>query len=68
MQLLKELTEANGVSGFEKEVREVMKRELSKENVEIQTDGLGGILGLKKGQVTGRVFYWPDTWMKSALW
>ncbi|KFZ40762.1 MULTISPECIES: M42 family metallopeptidase [Thermoactinomyces] len=49
MQLLKELTEANGVSGFEKEVREVMKRELSKENVEIQTDGLGGIFGIKKG-------------------
>lgn len=49
MQLLKEFTESNGVSGFEKEVRAIMERELRKENVEVQTDGLGGIFGIKKG-------------------
>ncbi|MGA8941868.1 MAG: M42 family metallopeptidase [Thermoactinomyces sp.] len=49
MQLLKELTEANGVPGFEQEVRSIVERELMKANVEIKKDGLGGIFGEKKG-------------------
>ncbi len=49
MQLLKELTEANGIPGFEQEVRSIVQRELLKANVEIKKDGLGGIFGEKKG-------------------
>ena len=48
-KLLKELTEANGVSGYEKDVRAIMKRELKKTTKEILTDKLGSIVGVKKG-------------------
>ena len=48
-KLLKELTEANGVSGYEKDVRAIMKRELRKTTKEILTDKLGSVVGVKKG-------------------
>jgi len=47
--LLKEITEANGVSGYEKEVRRIMARELERNVGEIQYDKMGSILGRKRG-------------------
>ncbi|MFC4076704.1 M42 family metallopeptidase [Salinithrix halophila] len=53
MDLLKELTEANAVPGFEEEVRRIMRRELEAENSRIVTDKLGSIFGEKEGLGTG---------------
>ncbi|WP_072332024.1 M42 family metallopeptidase [Thermoactinomyces sp. DSM 45891] len=55
MDLLKELTEARGVSGYEQEVRRIMERELRqmKSKVEIKTDNTGSIFGEKKGTSGG---------------
>ncbi|MDQ0416280.1 endoglucanase [Croceifilum oryzae] len=51
MDLLKELTEARGVSGYEQEVRRIMERELRqmKSKVELKTDNTGSIFGEKQG-------------------
>jgi endoglucanase len=51
--LLQELTEANGVSGYEGEVRQIMRRELAGLTDEIQCDKMGSILGSKKGAKAG---------------
>lgn len=51
-KLLKEITEANGVSGYENEVRKLMTRELKKYSNDIQYDKLGSIMGVKKGKST----------------
>lgn len=47
--LLKEITEANGVSGYETEVRKIMVRELKPLVDEIAYDKLGSVMGIKKG-------------------
>ncbi len=47
--LLQELTDANGVSGYETEVRKIMKRELEKSADNIEYDKMGSILGIKNG-------------------
>lgn len=47
--LLKEITEANGVSGYEEDVRKIMARELKGKVDEIKTDKMGSIMGVKKG-------------------
>ena len=47
--LLKEITEANGVSGYETEVRKIMTRELEKSADSIEYDKMGSILGIKNG-------------------
>lgn len=47
--LLQELTDANGVSGYESEVRKIMTRELEKTVDNIEFDKMGSILGTKKG-------------------
>lgn len=46
---LKEITEANGVSGYETEVRQIMKRELAEVSDSVECDKLGSILGYQKG-------------------
>ncbi|MEW5993794.1 MAG: M42 family metallopeptidase [Candidatus Zixiibacteriota bacterium] len=48
-QLLKEITEANGVSGYEDEVRRIMARELRDRVDTIEYDKMGSILGVKRG-------------------
>ncbi len=48
-QLLKEITEANGVSGYEDEVRRLMARELKGLADTVETDKMGSIFGRKKG-------------------
>ena len=46
---LKELTEANGVSGHEEEIRKIMARELKGNVDEILYDKMGSIVGRKRG-------------------
>ena len=48
-QLLKEITEANGVSGYEGDIRRLMAKELKGKVSEIQYDKVGSIMGVKKG-------------------
>jgi len=48
-QLLKEITEANGVSGYEGEVREIMVREMTPLADSIEFDRMGSVMGVKKG-------------------
>ncbi|AGB41318.1 peptidase family protein [Halobacteroides halobius DSM 5150] len=47
--LLKELTEANGVSGREKEVRGLIRQKISSYVDEIRTDSIGNLIAHKKG-------------------
>lgn len=49
LELFRTLTELQGTSGFEHDVRRFMKEELSKYADEIVQDGLGSVFGLKKG-------------------
>lgn len=48
-KLLKEITEANGVSGYESEVRAIMTRELKKVCDNIEYDRMGSVAGIKNG-------------------
>lgn len=48
-QLLKEITEANGVSGYEGEIRKLMAREFDGYVDDIEYDRIGSIMGVKKG-------------------
>lgn len=48
--LLKELSNAPGISGFEGNIREIMTRELKGHVDEIETDGLGNLIVTKKGK------------------
>lgn len=48
-QLLKEITEANGVSGYEGEVRRIMARELQTVADTVECDKMGSIYGRKCG-------------------
>ncbi|MBN2014968.1 MAG: M42 family metallopeptidase [Candidatus Altiarchaeota archaeon] len=53
MELLKQLCEAAGISGYEKNVAEVMKRELAKTCDKVEIDGFGNIIATKgKGKTT----------------
>lgn len=49
LQMFKELTEAHGAPGFEKPVREIMRKYISQYTKEIVQDNLGGIFGVKRG-------------------
>ena len=48
-RLLQELTEANGVSGYEHEVRKIMARHMKGITDRVEYDKMGSILGTKKG-------------------
>ncbi len=48
-KLLQEITEANGVSGYEEEVRRIMAREMKGITDKVEYDKMGSILGRKKG-------------------
>lgn len=48
LEMLKEITDASGVSGYEGEVREVIKEHL-KDITTIESDGLGSVICKKKG-------------------
>ncbi|MFC7071498.1 M42 family metallopeptidase [Halovenus rubra] len=47
--LLQELTETSGVPGYEDRIREVVRRELEPEVDELQTDGMGNVVGTLNG-------------------
>jgi endoglucanase len=48
--LLKKLSEARGVSGYEAEVREMVAEEFGRYADEVQTDKLGNVIALKRGE------------------
>ncbi|MBN2251001.1 MAG: M42 family metallopeptidase [Candidatus Altiarchaeota archaeon] len=47
MDLLQELCTVDGISGFEKKVAEVMRRELNKTCESVEVDGFGNVIGRK---------------------
>jgi endoglucanase len=49
IKLLKKLSEACGVSGFEGEVREIIKKEVDKYVDKVEFDVLGNLIAFKKG-------------------
>jgi len=51
--LLAELSNADGVSGFEGSVRKILEREMRAAGLEVSTDGLGSIIGVLRGPVDG---------------
>ncbi len=48
--LLKKLSEARGISGYEAEVREIVAEEFGRYADEVQTDKLGNVIALKRGE------------------
>lgn len=53
LTMLKELTDAKGIPGNEREVREVMKKYIAPFADELTTDGLGSLIAKKDGQEGG---------------
>ncbi|QHA92824.1 M42 family metallopeptidase [Bacillus sp. N1-1] len=53
LQMLKELTDANGVPGNEREPREVMKKHIESLSDEVMYDNLGSLIAVKKGNAEG---------------
>lgn len=53
LEMIKEMSEAHGISGCEKEVSRIMKKWLEPVSDEITYDHLGSIIGLQKGSATG---------------
>ena len=49
--LVKKMTELQGTSGFEHNVREVMRKELTPLVDEVVQDGLGGIFGIRRSKI-----------------
>ncbi|MGD9049751.1 MAG: M42 family peptidase, partial [Anaerolineae bacterium] len=47
---MKQLSEANGVSGYEHEVREIVLEELGRHSDKVRVDTLGNVIALKKGK------------------
>ena len=50
IRLFEELTNAHGPSGFEGPVREILVREFKAVGLEISMDGLGSVIGLRRGK------------------
>jgi putative aminopeptidase FrvX len=55
LTMLKDLTDAKGIPGNEKEPREVMKKYIAPYADEVETDGLGSLLAKKVGDENGPV-------------
>ncbi|QQZ10649.1 M42 family metallopeptidase [Heyndrickxia vini] len=53
LTMLKDLTDAKGIAGNEKEVREVMKKYIEPFSDEITADGLGSLIAKKVGDENG---------------
>ena len=49
-ELIKKLTEVQSASGFEHNIREVIREEITPYVDEVQQDGLGGIFGLRQAE------------------
>ncbi|GAB4114940.1 MAG: M42 family metallopeptidase [Candidatus Caldatribacteriota bacterium] len=50
MDLLKQLCETPGISGFEERIQELVKKELQKVADEVKIDKLGNVIGIKKAK------------------
>ncbi|UOE93390.1 M42 family metallopeptidase [Alkalihalobacillus sp. LMS39] len=53
LQMLKDLTDANGIPGNEKEPRDVMKKYIEPLADKVYTDGLGSLIAEKVGKANG---------------
>lgn len=53
LSMLKELTDAKGIAGNEREVRAVIKKYIEPYSDELDTDGLGSLIAKKTGRVDG---------------
>ena len=53
LEMLKELTDANGIPGNERQSREVMKKYIAPYADSVETDGLGSLIAKKEGQADG---------------
>ena len=53
-ELLEKLSNAPGVSGFEDEVRNLMKKELQESVDDLEVDKLGNLIAIKKGKPEGK--------------
>lgn len=53
LTMLKELTDAKGIAGNEREVREVMQKYIEPFAEEVTTDGLGSLIAKKTGAANG---------------
>ena len=53
LTMLKELTDARGIAGNEREAREVMEKYIASYCDEISTDGLGSLIAQKTGETNG---------------
>jgi len=53
LTMLKDLTDAKGIPGNEREAREVMKKYITPFADEIETDGLGSLIAKKTGDANG---------------
>ncbi|WP_243291216.1 M42 family metallopeptidase [Bacillus sp. FJAT-47783] len=53
LTMLKELTDAKGIPGNEREVRDVMKKYITPFADEVSTDGLGSLIAKKVGDANG---------------
>ncbi|MFO1443975.1 M42 family metallopeptidase [Bacillus sp. Bva_UNVM-123] len=53
LTMLKDLTDAKGIPGNEREVREVMKKYIAPYTDEVTTDGLGSLIAKKVGKEDG---------------
>lgn len=53
LTMLKELTDANGIPGNEKEAREAMRKHITPYADEVTTDGLGSLIAKKTGEADG---------------
>lgn len=65
---IKEVTELSATSGFEAPVRDYLRKNITPLVDEVQTDGLGGIFGIKHSQQKMPLrCLWLPTWMKLGL-
>lgn len=55
LRLLKDLTECVGVSGGEDEVRRIVRQAVPAEVDELQVDGLGNLIALRRGRASSRL-------------
>ncbi|MGD6816805.1 M42 family metallopeptidase [Metabacillus sp. 84] len=53
LQMLKDLTDARGIPGNEREPREVMKKYIAPYSTDVTTDGLGSLIAKKTGDENG---------------
>lgn len=55
LTMLKDLTDAKGIPGNEKEPRDVMKKYITPFADEVFTDGLGSLIAKKVGKADGQI-------------